>query len=277
MTRSERITGNFVLLGTLIFAAIFFFPVYIVLINSVKSSYIEIFDAPLALPVHFSIQNYIDTWKTVSYSSHFVNSLIVVVITVGIVLLTASMAAYKMARTKTRLSGGILLLFISSMLIPSQVIIIPLAQAAKDLHLVNSLIGLSLVQAALSLSMAIFLYHGFVKGIPMALDESARIDGAGEFRIYSSIILPLLQPVTLTVAILNVIGTWNAFLLPMILLGDKKLWTLPILAYSFISENSTQWEKQLPAVVLVASPIVIFYLLMQKYIIRGIADGAVKG
>ncbi len=275
--QKKKAAGYLGLAGIIFFAAIFFFPVYIVIINSFKSSYMEVFSTPLALPGRFSFRNYIDTWKTVNYPVHFLNSLQVTGLTLVIVLFTGSLAAYKLARTKTRLSGGLLILFVSSMLIPSQVIIIPLAKVAKDLSLTNHLHGVALVQAALSLSMAVFLYHGFMKGIPLAMEESARIDGANEFRIYFSIVLPLLQPITATVAILNVISSWNAFLLPMILLGRKQLWTLPILAYSFISEQSTQWEKQLAAVVLVASPIVIFYLFMQKYIIKGIADGAVKG
>lgn len=268
---------NKILLIVLIILAIFSaYPIYLVVINSIKP-YDKIFGSPLSFPKTLNFQSYIDTWTIIQYPRYLINSIIVTVITSSIIIFISAMSAYKLERTKTRLSSAIFLLFLSSILIPFQVLMVPLVRLAKDLQMKDSLLGLAVITASLGLTFAIFLYHGFIKGIPKALDEAAKIEGCGEFRIYISIILPLLSPVTITILILDSISTWNDFLLPLLLLNKDNVKTLPLLAYSFISRYGGDWDKQLAAIVLCMVPMVIFYMALQKYIVQGIAEGAVKG
>lgn len=264
------------ILAVMIVMAIFYaYPIYLVVINSVKT-YDEIFSSPLSLPKAFNLQSYIDTWKVIQYPRYLMNSIIVTVVTSCIIIFISAMAAYKLERTNTRLSNTILFIFISSILIPFQVLMVPLVRLAKELGLKDSLLGLAVITAALKLAFAIFLYHGFIKGIPKALDEAAKIEGCGEFQVYVFLIFPLLLPITMTILIIDAISTWNDFLLPMLLLNGDTVKTLPLLAYSFISKYGGDWDKQLAAIVLCMFPMVIFYLALQKYIVKGIADGAVK-
>ena len=259
----------------LVLAVIYFFPIYLVLVNSVKP-YAEIFTSSLSLPKQPNFENYINTWKTIDYPRNFLNSLIVTGLTAVLVTFVASMAAYKLSRIKTKLSAVLFFIFISSMLVPSQVTMVPVVRMAKFLHIKDSLIGLSIITAAGGLSMAIFLYHGFIKGIPTEIDEAARIDGCGEFRTFL-IIFRLLTPIMTTSIILNVLSTWNDFLMPLLLLTKEDVKTLPLMAFSFITKFNSQWDKQLASVVMVGVPMILFYLVMQKYIVRGITEGAVKG
>ncbi|HOV13515.1 MAG TPA: carbohydrate ABC transporter permease, partial [Spirochaetota bacterium] len=157
---------------------------------------------------------------------------------------------------------------------PFQTIMIPLVVTAKTLNLKN-IFGIIPIYIGLGAPLAIFMYHGFIKGIPLDLEESAAIDGAGPFRIFFTIVLPLLTPITATITILDVLWVWNDFLLPLILLPKQT--TIQLAQYSFFGQFKTEFGKALASLVLSSSPIVLFYLFMQKYIIKGIMSGAIKG
>ena len=145
------------------------------------------------------------------------------------------------------------------------------------LKIKNSLLGLSFVYAGLGVSMAIFLYHGFVKGIPQELEEAAAIDGGSRMKIFFLIILPLLKPITATICITNVLWVWNDFLLPLIVISDNKKYSLLLSTNTLFGQYSSDWTAILSALILAAIPVIIFYALFQKQILKGIADGAVKG
>ena len=143
--------------------------------------------------------------------------------------------------------------------------------------MLNNLAALGLIEASTKIAFSIFLYHGFIKSIPVQLDEAARIDGCSEVGLFIKIIFPLMKPITSTVIVLNILTFWNSFLLPLLVLTKKEVKTLPLFAYSFIGQYSSNYDLQLPAVILTGLPLVIFYLIMQKNIVKGLTMGSVKG
>ena len=145
------------------------------------------------------------------------------------------------------------------------------------LNIKNSLVGLSFVYAGLGVSMAVFLYHGFVKSIPMEMEEAAAIDGCGSLQTFFRIVLPMLKPITATICITNVLWVWNDFLLPLIIISDNKEYTLLLSTNTLFGQYSSDWTAILSALILAALPVIVFYAIFQKQILKGIADGAVKG
>ena len=145
------------------------------------------------------------------------------------------------------------------------------------MKLKNTLMGLALIYAGLGVSMAIFLYHGFVKGLPVEMEEAAEIDGCSEIRKFITVIMPLLKPITATVCITNVLWIWNDFLLPLIILSDNKRYTLLLSTNTLFGQYSNDWTAILSALILAALPVILFYAFLQKWILQGIADGALKG
>jgi len=163
------------------------------------------------------------------------------------------------------------------MLIPFSSIMIPLYKVVLALKIKNSLLGLCFVYAGLGVSMAIFLYHGFVKGIPKELEEAAAIDGCSPLQTFFRIVFPMLKPVTATICITNVLWIWNDFLLPLVILSDNKKYTLLLSTNTLFGQYSSDWSAILSALVIAALPVIVFYALLQKQILKGITDGAMKG
>lgn len=154
---------------------------------------------------------------------------------------------------------------------------IPLTRMAKALHVSGSTYGLAVIYIGLGVNMAIFLYHGFVKSIPRELEEAARIDGCGEFQTFFRIIFPLLLPITVTIAILDFLWIWNDFLLPLLMLTDSTKYTLILSTNTLFGEYNKEWSLILAALVLTALPVIVIYGFFQKFIMQGIAEGAIKG
>ena len=168
-------------------------------------------------------------------------------------------------------------MFVFSMLIPFSSVMIPLYKVVLGLGIKNSLVGLSLIYAGMGESMAIFIYHGFVKSIPVEMEEAAKIDGCSDIQLFFRIVLPMLKPTTATICITNILWVWNDFLLPLIVLSDSKKYTLLISTNTLFGQYSSDWAAILSALILAALPAVILYIAFQKQIIGGITDGAVKG
>ncbi len=256
-------------------AVVSFFPIYMAIINSFKTQG-EIFTSVLSFPTSFSLENYIDVFEELNLLGSAFNTLIVTVIGLAGIVFCGSLAGYKLARTSGKLSGLFFMLFIASMLVPFHSIMITLSQMAKGLGLQGSLYGLGLIYIGLGVNMAVFLYHGFVKSIPKELEEAAKIDGCNDFQIFIRIIFPLLKPITATILVLNVLWLWNDFLLPLIMLTDVNNYTLMLSINSLFGQYVADWPKILAALVLTALPVIVFYGFFQKYILDGIADGAIK-
>lgn len=257
-------------------AIAFFFPLYITFVNGLKT-YQEVIVSTVSLPQAFQFQNFATVWKQINFLGVFMNSLIVTVVSVVGILLISSAAAYQLVRRPGRVSQIIFLAILSSLVIPFQTMMVPLVKVAKDLGLIDTLYGLIMMYWGFGIPLALFLYHGFIKSIPRELEEAAHIDGSGTAGVYFRILLPLLKPITTTVAILQALWIWNDFLLPLITLNAKANQTIPLAASVYFGQYTNEWHLAMAALTMAIIPIILFFLSMQRYIIQGITAGAVKG
>ncbi|MFE5323216.1 carbohydrate ABC transporter permease [Paenibacillus sp. NPDC056579] len=269
--------GKFIIeLFMIALGVIFFIPLYLTFVNAFKS-YNEVLASTASLPEQFRFTNFTTVWNQIHFPGVFANSLIITVAGVLGILLISAAAAYQLVRNPGTVSHIIFLVILSSLVIPFQTMMIPLVKVAKDLHLINSLHGMVIMYWGFGIPLALFLYHGFVKGIPLELEEAATIDGSGTVGVFFRILLPLLAPITTTIAILHSLWIWNDFLLPFIMLSAKANQTIPLATYVYFGEYTNQWHLALAALTLAVLPIIVFFLAMQRYIIQGITAGAVKG
>ncbi|MBJ2356546.1 carbohydrate ABC transporter permease [Sphaerochaeta sp. S2] len=254
----------------------YLYPLFLVLINSFKT-FSEITSNVLALPTRLVFENFTNAFRIMNYPQYFLNTLIATVVGVCGVVLVSSLAGYRLSRTKTRYSFVIFMVLIAPMMIPFHSFMISLVKVAKELHLIGSPLGLGVLYWGLGASLALFMYHGAVKSVPQELDDCAMIDGASPLRAFFQIIFPLLQPVTVSVVVINTMWMWNDFLLPLLVLsGSKKSLTLQLAAYNFFGLYKVDWNYAMAGVLLTILPAIIFYLSLQRYIIKGMVAGAVK-
>ncbi len=276
MKRRRKLGGALVHLLLIIGALFWLAPLLLALMNSFKTNG-ELLTNVLSLPQSLSFENYARTLDKMHYFRSLGNTVLLSGVSVTLIILFSSLAGWKLCRTKTRLSKFIFGLFVFSMLIPFSSIMIPIYRVILALKLKNSLLGLSLVYAGLGVSMAVFLYHGFVKGIPQELEEAAEMDGCGQLQVFRYMVFPLLKPITATVCITNVLWVWNDFLLPLIVISDNKKYTLLLSTNTLFGQYSSDWTAILSALIIAALPVIVFYAFFQKQILRGISEGALKG
>ena len=258
-------------------AAVYIYPVFLMFTNSFKS-FKEVLVNVVALPTHLEFANYTHVIEKINYGRLFFNNVVITFTGILGIVFFSSLAAYILARRNTRFTRAAYMFCIIPMLVPFQTIMITLVKVMKTLHLSGSLLGLGLQYWGFGIPMAVFIYMGFIKTIPRAIDESATIDGASAFSTYVRIIFPLLKPVTATVMVLDVMWIWNDFLLPMLMVNSSpKTKTLTLAAYTFVGQYNTQWQYAMTAMVLALLPSILFFIFMQKHIIKGVVAGAVKG
>ncbi|KPB05693.1 carbohydrate ABC transporter permease [Bacillus sp. CHD6a] len=259
----------------ILLAILFLIPFYFVIINSVKS-FSEILIDAAALPTEILFSNYAKVWEIIQFPRAFWNSLIITVLSnIGIVVIS-SMAAWKMVRTPGKFSKILFVIIVSAMVIPFQTVMIPLMKLGGALNLINSIPGIVVMYFGFGVPLSLFLYHGFVKTVPVEIEEAARIDGCSQFGVFWRIVFPLLKPITVTVVILNTLWIWNDYLLPLLVLQTAELRTIPLATSSFFAQYTKQWDMGLAALMLGIAPIIIFFLFLQRHIIKGIAAGSVK-
>lgn len=271
----KRIEKIFMQLLGVILSIAFLFPIYVLAINSFKPLR-DIYKNAINFPETWSVENYIKAFDRLNFFNSFTNSLKITGLTVVIIIFISSLAAWALVRYKTRASNVIFMIFASAMLIPFQCVMLPLIRNMGQLHLLNTP-GLIFMYQGFGCSMAIILFHGFIKNIPLELEEAATIDGCGMFRRFFCIVLPLLKPIIVTVAILNVMSTWNDYLLPSLVINKEGIQTLPLKTFLFFGQFAKKWDLATAGLVLCMIPIIIFYLCCQKYIVKGVTEGAVKG
>ena len=253
------------------------YPVFLMFTNSFKS-FKEVLVNVVALPTHLEFANYTHVIEKINYGRLFFNNVAITFTGIMGIVFFSSLAAYILARRNTRFTRAAYMFCIIPMLVPFQTIMITLVKVMKTLHLSGSLLGLGIQYWGFGIPMAVFIYMGFIKTIPRAIDESATIDGASAFSTYVRIIFPLLKPVTATVMVLDVMWIWNDFLLPMLMVNSSpKTKTLTLAAYTFVGQYNTQWQYAMTAMVLALLPSILFFIFMQKHIIKGVVAGAVKG
>jgi len=251
-------------------------PLFLLVMNSIKSG-AEIDISFLSIPKSIKWGNFIKAWEITRYPSSFLNSLIVTAVSVFFVTLFSSMTAYKLARTKTRLSGILFFILIFGMMVPFPTLMIPIVKQAANLKLYSKLIGMIAFYLGLNGAFVIFLVHGFIKSVPMDIEEAAVIDGSGPFRMFFQIVLPLLKPIISSVMVLEFIWIWNDFMMPMLLLRRKASYTLPVTMFALWGDFQALWGVIFASVLIIVLPSVLFFFVMQKHIIKGVSAGSVKG
>ncbi|MFC3803419.1 raffinose/stachyose/melibiose transport system permease protein [Cohnella sp. OV330] len=277
MSASNKATRWALEIVMILLSLVFLYPLFLAIFNSFKS-FQEVMSDVIALPHHWTFANYSYVWKFINYPRLFLNNTIITVLGLAGIVLVSSIAAYKLARTKSRLSGIVYFICIMPMLIPFQSIMLTVLKTARFLHLSDSTWGLGLLYWGFGAPLAVFIYHGFVKGIPKELDESAMIDGASGFGLFFRIIFPLLKSVTATIVIIDVMWIWNDFLLPLLMVnGSPTTKTLTLAAYTFVGQYTSDWQYAMTAMVMAVLPSIVVFMFLQKYIVKGVVAGAVKG
>lgn len=250
-------------------------PLYMALMIAIKDP--SDMNQVLSLPHKLRLQNFADAWRLTEFPRKFFNTAFITLINLVFTLITNSFAAYAITRNrkKSKFFSVIYYYFISAMFIPFSVIMLPLVVQANLFHLDN-IYGITFLYVIFGLPMNTFLYCGAVKSIPEALDEAATIDGANPIQTFWHIIFPVLKPTTATVAILSFMWTWNDFTMPLVLLSDTKQQTLQLAQYVFKSQFSVDYNLAFASYLLVLLPVLLVYLLGQKWIMNGVVAGAVK-
>ncbi|WP_130859079.1 carbohydrate ABC transporter permease [Gracilibacillus phocaeensis] len=275
MRNKRRFNTILLFIVSTILFVLFVFPFFLVVINSLKDR-TNIIQNPLSFMGELSFDNYIQAYETMNFASALWNSLLVTIVSVIVVIIFSAMLAYYLVRWKSRLNTFIFSLLIASMIIPFQAIMIPFVSFFGDLNMLNSPFVLIFFYLGFGVSLATFMYHGFIKGIPKELEEAAFIDGASRLQVFLRVIFPMLKPITATIAILDVLWVWNDFLLPSLVLTSAENRTIPLSTYYFFGRYTADYGAAMAALVLAIIPIVIFYLILQKQIIKGVVDGAIK-
>ena len=276
----KKVENIIAMVGLIIIFAAYMFPFLMVIINSLKQKR-DIIKSPfswLFTVKGLSFDNFIKAFTQMDFINAFKNSMIVTVSSTVLVTLLAAMLAYYIVRNHNKISNITFALMVASMIIPFQAIMIPLVSIYGGmLNVLNHRITLIFMHTGFSMAMSVFMFHGFIKGnIPTALEEAAYIDGCTHTQTFFKIVLPLLKPIISTMVILNAMAFWNDFLLPSLVLSDKKLLTLPLSTYSFYGTYSADYGTIMAGLLLCVAPILVLYVVLQKQIIGSVVAGAVK-
>jgi raffinose/stachyose/melibiose transport system permease protein len=253
-------------------ALVFAYPVYVLVNLSLKSPH-EISEAGIGLPSHLETSNYSNAWNGAHLGAAMINSTIITVASLVCLIMIGSTAAYYLARTHSKLSYGMYLLFLLGIVLPFQLALVPLYRFMKDTGLLGSYTSMVLFYTGLQIPFTIFLYSGFLRALPREYGEAALVDGANHWQSFTRVTFPLLRPVTGTVIILNAVFIWNDFLTPLIYLGGTPNETLPVVVYQFVGQYVSNWGYIFAAVVMASLPILVVFLLLQRYVIRGFTSG----
>ena len=276
--RKNAINGSLSFLMALL-AALFIAPVIIVFINSFKTKF-NIISSPFSLPnaeTYAGLENYINGISSSDILQAFLRSLFITIFAVIVLVICTSMAAWYIARVKSKFTKMMYYLFVFSMIVPFQMVMFTMTFTVTSLSL-NNLIGIIFVYLGFGAGLSVFMMCGFVKSIPLEIEEAAMIDGCNPIQTFFMVVFPILKPTAITVAILNAMWIWNDYLLPYLILGTSNK-TMPVAIQLAMqgAYGSADWGGFMAMLVLAIIPIIIFYIACQKYIIKGVVAGAVKG
>ncbi|PKM93936.1 MAG: hypothetical protein CVU84_13585 [Firmicutes bacterium HGW-Firmicutes-1] len=273
----KKISLIIIFIVTAILALLFASPLYFIFVNSFKPeldpNLNDILTETIKLPSTWTPKYIIEGFQAVNFTQAFFVSLLITLTSVTLIILVSAMAAWVLVRVKTKMSTVLFFFLIASMLIPFQSLMFPLVKFMSILGLDN-LAGLIFMYIGFGVSLSTFLFHGFIKNIPISLEEAAYLDGCNSIQLFVLVILPLLKPIIVTAAVLNVIWIWNDFLLPFLILQDIQ--TIPLAMQNLSKTYSIRWDLYMPVVLLSIVPVLLFYFFAQKHIIKGITAGANK-
>ncbi len=278
MEAHKKTANVFLFVFMILLSLLFLAPIFIVLMNSFKGQFF-ISDAPfefLTKETFVGLRNYLTGVEKTGFFQAFAYSLFITVFSVAAIVLFTSMTAWYIVRVKNFFTSALYYLFVFSMIVPFQMVMFTMSKIANTLRLDNP-VGIVVIYLGFGSGLSVFMFTGFVKGIPLGIEEAAMIDGCSPIQTFFNIVLPVLKPTAITVAILNAMWIWNDYLLPYLVIGNKYK-TIPIaVQYLQGGYGSRDMGALMAMLVLSIIPIIIFYLLCQKYIIRGVVAGAVKG
>ena len=277
--QKDRWDKNIVLLIVHILMAAYvvliFYPLYNMVISSLKTTR-EIFANPFGFPEALLFENYKTVWVTRGFGVYFKNSVIVTFIAMVFVLLLGSMASYGVSRYKYKLRTWIYMLFLSGIMLPLKIAIIPLFLIIKNLSLMDTHISIIMIFIAMGLPSTVFILSGFMKTIPLDLEYAARIDGCNDWGIYRRIVMPITKSAVALVTIYNAVPIWNDFFFPLVFIQSNRLKTLPVGLSTFFGQFSTNWSLLFTGLSIAILPMLLLYIFMSKYFIRGMTAGAIK-
>ncbi len=260
-----------------VISAVMLLPMYYLLVTTFKTP-AQAAASPLGLPPVLNFDNYSKAFHAMNYVQALMNNLLITVVSVLCLLFVSSMAAYVIARSRKPIFRLMYLVFLVGLIIPFQISIIPIYKIFSALHLMNTHLGVILVNVfCINFPLSVFLMRGFIYTIPTELEEAALIDGCGTFSCFWRIVFPLLKPVVATVAILNTLAIWNDFMTPLLFLQSAEKQVLLQQVHRNVGPFSTNWTAFFPMLVMATLPLVLFYLIMQRQIVEGVVSGAVKG
>ena len=259
-----------------VWSFIVLFPIYIMIINSFKTKF-SIYDNPFGLPEKWNLKNYQYVFTNSDFMGYFMNSILVVVISLALTLALGAFAAYALANWKGKASNLVFFFIVAGMMLPIRIASIRLIQIVKALGLLNTIWGLIPIYVAMGFPVSVFIMTAFIRSVPGELTESAFIDGAGRLKIFFVIIMPLMKPAMATVAIYNLVPFWNDLWFPLLFITDEKSKTLLLGVTRLFGQYQTDWSRVLAVLTLSALPVIILYLLMSSQFIKGLTAGAIKG
>ncbi|WP_462411008.1 carbohydrate ABC transporter permease [Neobacillus sp. Marseille-QA0830] len=258
-----------------VIASISLYPIILMILSSFKPS-MEIFMQPLSFPKEFSLDTYKKLLDQVPFLTYFYNSVFVSVVSVLLILITTSLAAFYIARYTFWWNHLMFFIFLMGMMIPIKLGIVPLFILMKNLGLTNSLWSLILMYTATGIPLSILILTGFFRTMPVELEEAARMDGAGDLRILWNVVLPLMRPALGTVMIINFIQSWNDFFFPLIFITDEMKKTIPVGMMSLFGEYSADWGALFAGLTLSSLPMIVLFFIASRQFMEGLTAGAVK-
>lgn len=260
-----------------VMALVYLFPFLVSILLAFKDKK-ETAQNVLALPQRLHWENFVNAIEKANIFHSMKNSMIVTVVSVVLVLIVASMAGYAIGRQYHKKGYRLYeMILTAAMMIPFQTLMIPLYKMFRGMGLLNTLPGVILLIAGTNMPFAVMMFIGFVRTIPIELEEAAMLEGCGKFKTFYKIIVPILKPITVTVAVLDALWAWNEFNVSLLVLQKNEVKTIPMQQYVFFGEHSADYNMAFAAAVISMIPIVIFFILMQKHIVEGMTAGAVKG
>ena len=275
--RRKKLSPILMEIVIVLIVCVMLYPFLIMIFVSLKSTK-EALISPSTFPSEIHFENFAKSWAIMNYERVFLNTFVITALSLAGIIVLSGLAAYIISWSKrVRFYNFIYIFFLCGIMIPFYTALVPLVKLMSDTHMINSLPGIILYYCGRNMPMAVFLYVGFVRGVPREILESGKIDGANLWQLYWKILFPILKPITTTILVLDALHLWNDFLFPRMMLTKSNLRTIALSQFYFTGEYGSKWELAFAAYLLTIIPIVIFYFLLQKNIIKGVASGAVKG
>lgn len=278
MAKRKILSSTFTYIVAIIALICFIFPFYLLIINSFKNNG-EILVNPFSLPTSWDFSQFADVIEKMNFLVTFKNTFLITTISTLLIVFFSAMAAYHLVRKPSKFNKLFFTIIVASMVIPFQSLMIPLMHIYGAKLQIIDVIPIPLLIAfyiGFGSALSIFMYHGFIKSIPLEIEEAAKIDGCNTLQTFFLIVLPMLKPITVTIAILNVLWIWNDYLLPSLVLNNENVYTMPVQMKVFNGTYMNNWELLIPAILLTVIPILIMYMLGQKQIIKGVMQGSIK-